>query len=65
VKFFQFSSSLLKEFLHNQKKYEINRNLFLKKFVKIIFVSLKSLDLDPDPYIEERAGSGSGSGSVY
>jgi len=46
----------LQEFLHNQKKYDINRNLFLKKLEKIISVSSKSLDLDPDPdpYIEKR-----------
>jgi len=63
---FSIFSSLLKEFLHNLKKYEIKRNLFLKKFEKIIFVSSKSLDpdTDPDPYIEKWAGSGSGSGSV-
>jgi len=38
---FSFFSSLLKEFLYNQKKYEINMNLFLKKCEKNYFCFIK------------------------
>jgi len=60
---FLIISSVLKEFLHNQTKYDINLNIEYKKFQKIIFVSENSLDPDPDPYLDpyitKRAGSGS------
>jgi len=48
LKSFQIFSSVLKEFLHNQTKYDINWGK-KKNFQKIMFVSKNSLDPDPDP----------------
>ena len=57
--FFPFFSFLLKEFLHNQKIYEINRNILLK-FTHYVGI-IKSLD--PNPYI--AIATMAGSGSIY